>query len=153
MRLYEIDQSIEDLIDKDTGEILDYEAFEGLQMQRDAKIEQMALWHKNLVSDAEQIKSEEKNLAERRLALEKKAKSLKSYVELALAGNSYKTPKVSITYRKSKSVDVYDIKSIDSKYLKVAEPTADKTAIKKAIENGEQIGGAKLIEKNNLQIK
>ena len=52
MKLYEIDQAILALVDPETGEILDYEAFSELKMKREEKIEGMALWHKNLTAEA-----------------------------------------------------------------------------------------------------
>lgn len=52
MTLYEIDQAIQGLVDPETGELMDYEAFAALQMDRDAKIENMALWYKDLMADA-----------------------------------------------------------------------------------------------------
>lgn len=38
-------------------------------------------------------------------------------------------------------------------YLKYAEPTADKTAIKDAISSGVEIPGCQIVEKSNIQIK
>lgn len=39
MTLYEIDAEIEACIDGETGEVLDYEKLDGLQIERDRKIE------------------------------------------------------------------------------------------------------------------
>ena len=78
MTLYEIDQAIQGLVDPETGELMDYEAFAALQMDRDAKIENMALWYKDLMADAKAIKEEADTLNERRKALENKAERLKS---------------------------------------------------------------------------
>ena len=47
MNIYEIDNAMFSLIDEETGEIKDFEAFEELQMQKEEKIEIAALWHKN----------------------------------------------------------------------------------------------------------
>ena len=58
MPLYEIDQSIKALVDPETGELLDYEAFARLQMEREAKLENIALWIKDLRAKAEEIKAE-----------------------------------------------------------------------------------------------
>ena len=80
MTLYEIDQAIQGLVDPETGELMDYEAFAALQMDRDAKIENMALWYKDLMADAKAIKEEADTLNERRKALENKAERLKSYL-------------------------------------------------------------------------
>ena len=44
MNIYEIDNAMFSLIDEETGEIKDFEAFEELQMQKEEKIENAALW-------------------------------------------------------------------------------------------------------------
>ena len=66
MTLYEINAEIASLVDEETGELLDYDRFADLQMERDAKIENMALWVKDLDAEAAAIKAEETALAERR---------------------------------------------------------------------------------------
>lgn len=152
-KLYEIIAEIESCINFETGEIEDFEKFEQLQIDKSAKIENIALWHKNLISDAEQYKIEKMAFAEKQKQAESKAENLKNYLDLILQGETFKSVKVNIAYRKSKSVEVSDIGKIPSDYLKIAEPTADKTAIKKAIESGEVIDGASLVEKANIQIK
>ena len=59
MNIYEIDNAMFSLIDEETGEIKDYEAFEELQMQKEEKIENTALWYKNLVAESKAIREEE----------------------------------------------------------------------------------------------
>lgn len=48
MRLYEIEQAIMDCIDEETGEIIDLERLNQLMMDKQKKIEGVALWVKNL---------------------------------------------------------------------------------------------------------
>lgn len=151
--LYEIDAQIMACVDWDTGEIIDVERLEALQMEFDNKVEGIALWIKNLVAEAKMVKEEKDNLAARQKACENKAESLKKYLASALGGEKFKTSKVSISYRKSKSVEVEDIKLLDDDYLKFKEPEADKTKIKKALEDGISLEGVSLVEKNNIQIK
>ena len=151
--LYEIDSNIQNLIDLETGEIADFEAFEALQMDRVQKIEGIALWHKNLVSDAEQYKAEKLAFAEKQSQAEKKAESLKNLLDMALGGETFKSVKVNMSYRKSKAVEVMDVDFLPRKYLKIVPKSADKVALKKAIESGTKIRGVSLVEKLNLQIK
>lgn len=151
--LYEIEQAIMDCVDLETGEIIDIEKLDQLQMDRDVKIENTALFIKNLLSDADQIREEEKKLADRRRVCENKAKNLKEYLSGFLGGEKFKTPRVAISYRKSKSVDVQDITALPKEYLKYSEPTANKTEIKKAIEAGTAVPGCVLVENSNIQIK
>lgn len=56
MNLYKIEEEILKCVDTETGEIINVEALNALKMQRDTKIENIALWIKNLLSDAEQLR-------------------------------------------------------------------------------------------------
>ena len=152
--LYEINEAIKNTIDLDTGEIVDFEAFEKLQMERNEKLENIALWVKNLLSEAEALKAEEKAFAERRKAAENKAESLKRYLDSALNGQKFSTTKVAISYRKSTSVEV-DESKLPAKWLRVIPEThvVDKVEITKALKAGEKIDGAVLVDRNNIQIK
>lgn len=151
--LYEIDAQIMECVDFETGEIIDVEKLEQLQMEFSNKVEGIALWIKNLVAEAKMVKEEKDNLAARQKACENKAESLKRYLEQALGGEKFKTSKVSISYRKSESVEVADISLLDDDYLKFKEPEVDKTKIKKALKDGISLEGVTLVEKNNIQIK
>lgn len=151
--LYEINEEILSCVDMETGEIIDAEKLGQLQMAFDDKVEGIALWIKNLLSDAAAIKEEKDKLAERQRVCENKAKNLKEYLSGFLGGEKFKTPRVAISYRKSKSVDVKDIAALPKEYLKYSEPTANKTEIKKAIEAGTDVPGCVLVESQNIQIK
>ena len=135
MNVYEIDNEMLSLIDEETGEIKDYEAFEELQMQKEEKIENVALWYKNLVAESKAIREEEKSLAERRKTLEHRAESLKNFVNRTLQGNKFATSKVAISYRKSTAVEVddefidYAMKN-NNDLLTFKRPEPNKTVIK-----------------------
>lgn len=151
--LYEINQAIMDCVDEETGEIIDIEKLNDLQMQFDDKVENIACFIKNLLADAKAIKEEESNLASRRKSCENKAASLKEYLSDALNGQKFKTAKVSISYRKSESVDIENMKDVPEEYLKIAEPTVDKASAKKAMKSGIEIPGLRLAESKNIQIR
>lgn len=151
--LYEIDEQIMACVDFETGEIIDEEKLQALQLEFNQKVEGIALWIKNLVAEAKMVKEEKDSLAARQKACENKAESLKKYLGQALGGEKFKTSKVSISYRKSESVEVEDISLLDDDYLKYKEPEADKTKIKAALKNGLELKGVTLVEKNNIQVK
>lgn len=157
MNLYEIEKEIMSCVDMETGEIIDCEKLDSLTMERDQKIENIALWVKNLEADAKAYKEEKDSFAQKQKAAENKAKSLKEYLSRFLAGTSYKSTKVNIGFRKSESVDVFSLESLieygNSDYLKYKEPEADKMAIKAALKSGANIPGCILVESNNIQIK
>ena len=152
MNLYEINNAMQECVNLETGEI-DLELFEKLQLEKDEKIENVALWIKNLSSDVESMENEKKAFEERIKACKNKVSSLKTYLEMVLNGEKFQTSRCSITFRKSKSIEVTDISKLEKNYLKYAEPMADKTAIKKAIESGVTVPGASLVENLNVQIK
>ena len=151
--LYEIDERIKALVDEETGEIRDFEAFYALGMELSDKRENIAMWIKDLLAEAQMYKAEIQSLERRKSLAEHKADNLKKYLAANLNGEKFKTSKVECSFRKSESVNVTDISAIPEIYLKYSEPTADKTAIKAAIKEGKEIAGAELVTKNNLQIK
>lgn len=151
--LYEIHAQIEECVDMETGEIIDQERLDKLDMEWTDKIENIALWYKNLLSDADQYKIEKDNFAKKEKSARNKAGSIKNYLDNVLQGDRLKTAKVNITYRKSESVEIEDIAKVDDDYLKYSEPTADKMKIKKSLKEGIDIKGARLVENQNIQIK
>lgn len=157
LSIYEIEQEIMALVDPETGEITDYDALDKLNMAREEKIENIAMWIKNLSAEAKAIREEEKNLAERRRASETKAESLSKYLDRTLVGEKFSTAKVCVSYRKSTAVEIADeeafIKAADITYLVPQAPKIDKKAITEALKLGTVINGAELVERNNIQIK
>lgn len=151
--LYEINNEILNCIDAETGEIVDVEKLAELQIARDTKIENIALWYKNLVSDAEQYKAEKNAFAEKERVAKNKAESLKKYLDSVLNGETFKSTRANVTYRASEGVVIDDITKVDESYLKYADPTPDKTAIKKALKDGVNLDGVHLESRNNISIK
>lgn len=152
--LYEINEQILSCIDLETGEIVNTDQFDELQIERNDKLENVALWYKNLLSEANQFKIEKDLFAEKQKRAEKKAESLKNYLDSALKGNKFSTVKVDISYRKSTSVNVFDIDKLPEEYKKsVTTVSADKVELGKALKSGVAIDGAETVESNNIQIK
>lgn len=153
MKLYEIDQAILNCIDLETGEIIDTEQLDKLTMEREAKLENVACWIKELKAEAEALKAEKMAFAKRQQVAENKMESLKKYLAYALDGQAFKTVRASVTFRKSQAVEIADIYKLDENYLRYKEPEADKTAIKEAIKQGKTVAGATLVENTSVIIK
>lgn len=158
MNLYEINEAIMNCIDEETGEVVDVQALNELSMERDTKIENLACWYKNLMADAEALKAEKNAFAEREKAAKNKAESIKRYLSSVLDGEKFTTSKCALSFRKSESVEVLDMDAFMSddkaeNYLKYAEPTVNKTELKKALKSGETFKGVLLSSNNNIQIK
>lgn len=158
--LYEINAQIEQAwsaaVDPETGEIISDEAaqaVEQLTMAREDKIENLALYYKNLTAEAKALKNEKLALEARQSAAEKKAESIKKYLASSMNGEKYKSEKVAISWRKSESVSVDENAFLPDDYMTFKEPVPNLTAIKKALKAGEKIDGATLTSSNNIQIK
>lgn len=163
MKLYEIDRQIEEFIassvDPETGElVIDPEQMAALQMEREAKIENVLLYYKDVVAEAKAVKDERDALAARVKSLDGKAESLKKYIEFALAGEAFKTPKVACTFRKTEAVEIrpefyeWAIRNGDE-YLRYKDPEPDKAKIKNAIKSGAEVPFAELVTRQSLTIK
>ncbi len=169
MNLYQIDKAIEELleksfnftVDEETGEVTfeDHSAeVEALQIERAKKLEAVALYIKNLDALTEDIKAEEKALAERRKAKEKKAEYLRQYLGNSLiAANEpgFETAKCKVAFRKSEAV-IVDEEKLDKAFIKETIKTEykpDKTAIKKAIKAGQEVTGAYIEERKAVKIQ
>ena len=147
----EIDESILALVDPETGEIENVEAFEALQMERTEKAANMALWALDLKDEQESIRGEIKRLQGRLAAAERKEKSLKDYLGFILAGEKLKTPRVTVSYRASEAVEITDEEAVmkfaesgHDEILRYKAPEISKTEIKKLIQDGVEIPGAVL---------
>ena len=159
MTIYEIDNEIMNCIDMETGEVIDTDKLNDLQMERDAKIENVACWIKELKAEAEAIKNEKQALAERQRVAENKAESLKNWLAYALYGEKFKTSKCSIFYRNSESVEVTEegLEALMREHedlLTYKTPEPNKKAIKDAIKNdGLTVAGVQLVQKTSTIIK
>ena len=153
MTLYEIENEIMSCFDEETGEIFDSEKLEKMELERNEKIENICLFIKNLRAEAEALKKEKDAFAKRQKTVENKMESLKRFMEGYLAGEKFKTPKVSVSWRKSDKVEVDDVYKLPEEFVKYKEPEVKKEDLKKAIKEGKTFEGVHLIECNNIQIR
>lgn len=153
MNLFEIDQEIMSCIDEESGELLDEEKFEELQIARDVKIENLGCWIKNLEAEAAALKAEEQAFNERRKSVERQIANKKQYLGRFLDGQKFETARVKMTFRKSESLEVADDAIIPAEFYKQKDPELNKADLKKAVKAGLEIDGVSIVEKQNLQIK
>ena len=160
--LYEIDQEILACIDDESGEILDTERLDALQMEREAKLEGVALWVKDLNAEATAVKEEADKLTARKRALDNKITALKMWLLMALDGGKLKTPRCNVYQMHSQRVAVADEEKLISflqtleepeRFLRFREPELRKDEIKKALKDGTIIPGAALEETESVVIK
>ena len=164
--LYEINADLEAVLNKvdpETGEVMiDPDALNDLLMERTEKLEGVALYIKDIDAEITALKTEEAALAERRKVLEKKRAGLWFYLQQALSGEKFETPRVSISYRKSKSVKIDNdvfwqaVKRFPAymdKYLRHTSPEIDKKAVGDALKAGNEVYGASFAENVTMNIK
>ena len=151
--LYQINAAILDCVDLETGEIIDIEQLQALQMEREQKIENVALWYKNLLSDAEQYATEEAAFKKKKQQAQAQAERVKAYLLDALQGEKYKSTRVNISYRNSSRVVVDDVLNLPPRFVRFADPEPNKTEIMAAIKNGEEVNGARIESSQSIIIK
>jgi len=160
--LYDIDQDILDCVDAETGEILDTEKLDALQMEREAKLEGVALWVKDLKAEADAVKAEADKLTARKKALDNKVESIKAWLLTALGGEKLKTPRCNVYQTHGQRVSVPDeagligfLQTLEEpeRFLRFKEPELKKNEIKKALKDGVVIPGASLEETESVVIK
>lgn len=161
MTFREIDQKMLSLVDEESGEILDIDAFESLQMERDKKAENMALWVLDLQDEVNALSDEISRLRDKKTAAENRIVSLKRYLPVITHGEKLKTPLISVSYRNYDSVEVLDKNEVidwaeknhRDDILKYSEPEVSKTAVKKLISSGQKIPGAMIVSSLSTIIK
>lgn len=160
MKLFEINEAIErcvldgdNVVDTETGEVLDVEALNALHMAFAEKAENIAMFIRNLDAEAAALKEQKNIFAARQKAAENKRDSLKEYLALCLQGKPFKTDRVKVSFRKSEAVKVTEQDKIPETYLVYSAPTVDKAGVKKALKAGETVLGCVLEIKQNIQVK
>lgn len=160
--LYEIDQEILDCVDMETGEILDAEKLDALQMERKQKLEGVALWIKDLSAEMEAVKTEADKLTTRKKSLEKRIDGLKLWLLHALDGEKLKTARCNVYQMHSQRLAVANegelisfLQTLDNpdRFLKVHDPELRKDEIKKALKDGAVIPGAILEDTESIVIR
>lgn len=151
--------------------ILEAEDFiERMKQEDDVELEEfsktLAIQEKNKVNaivgflretelTAESAEIESKRLADIAKFYKNRVERVKQSVKLAMESHGIEkieTDMFRISFRKSESVLVDDVEVLPAEYV-VLKKSADKTAIKKAIKDGKNVEGARIIANNNLQIK
>ena len=160
--LYEIDADIEAAmqfdIDEETGEIIsDLSRLDALLVERETKIENVVLAYKNAEAEKVMLKAEAEKLTKRAKQTERKAESLKRWIDYALAGEKFSSPRCTVSYRSSKAVNIDDEAEFivwaeangHDDLLKFKTPEISKSAVKDYIVAGGSCP-ATIEEKQNI---
>jgi len=161
--LYDINQAMQDLIDKneaiieENGGVIPSELeedFNNLEIERSEKIGNYCKMIKNYNSEVVMLKNEIDNLSKRMKFSKNKIEFLKNRLIHNMAkGEKYIDKNSKITWRKSKKVKVLDETKLSSDYFEI-EKKILKNNIKKGIELGLINKDIAILEENvSIQIK
>ena len=119
------------------------------------KVENYAIFIKQLQSDADALKEEIDRLTARYRTLNNNIDRLKTNLMesmIASGKDKVKTLLFNVSVRGYESVVVDDPTAIPEEFLKYSEPTVNKVELKKALKNGE-VNGAHLESKPGISIR
>ena len=152
--IYNIQQLIEDGADQEEIQLL-LNAKEMAEMERSTKLESYAMVIKNLESNVNGIDSEIKRLTERKRFMQSNISNLKNNMAETLKtvdGQRLKTEKFTFAFRKSTKVVVDNIDMIPEDFVRKLYDV-NKTDLKKYMERGAIVNGARLLENQSLSIR
>lgn len=161
LEIYKINRKLEELVDPETGEVLELEAFEQLYTERIEMIEDMVLLYKNTVAEAEAVKAEADKLDQRSRLLREQADKLREHIRVSLNGEKFSTPRCTVTFRKSSSLDISDIDALidwaertgHDECVRYKPPEVAKQAVTDLLKQGIQVPHAKIKVKKSVIIK
>ena len=135
------------------------DTLDAMSGELEVKAQNVVMYARNLQATATAIKDAEEQMAKRRKAIENRAKHLLDYVQGCM--ETAEVQKIECPYfklalqAKPPSVDVYEPGLIPEQYMRTPEappPAPDKTAIAKAIKEGHEVPGARLVHGTRLAI-
>ncbi|MCM1579165.1 MAG: siphovirus Gp157 family protein [Ruminococcus sp.] len=142
-----------------------FDTLEGMEDELTEKAENIVKYIKNLSAEAEALKGEKKRLESRRRAKEKRAESLKKYLINCMETAGYRkleTVSGAVSVRDSpESVELTDENAFigwaelhdREEFLRYHAPEVNKSAVKAALNGGENIPGVRLARNKNLVIR
>lgn len=153
-------QDLQKLQDMDLDEQTFADTLESLSGDLEVKATNVAMFVRNLEANAESIKAAEKQMAERRKAIEAKAERIRNYLKdnMARTGiTKIDCPYFALSLRNSPpAVEVINADEIPAQYFDIPEPPApvlNKNRLKDDLKNGVIVEGARLTQGSYLQIK
>ncbi len=150
--LFEIKKDILDCIDMETGEIINADKLEQLQMDKHEKLRNIAFVAINATADIAAYKEQEKRFKAKRTAAEKTLAWAKETLARELDGQKMKEAEFTVSYRPSEAIEIDEGADIPPEFLNM-NPVIDKMSLKAALKEGAVISGCRLVQKQNIQIK
>lgn len=156
----EFRQTAELLADMDLDPQTITDTLEAAAFPIEQKCAQVAAFIRNMEATAEQIKQAEKQMAERRKAMETRAEHIRGYLlhnMQACGMTKIEHPLFKIAIKQNpESVVIEDERQIPVDYMRLPEPpppVPDKALMKQAMKDGYTIPGANLVRTQRVEIK
>lgn len=143
-------------VDEETGELVGFDELAAVKAEFEEKAEAVAVAVKGAEAFAEAIKAERDRLDRRQKAAEKKAERLKVYLADMMnkvGMEKFQSVRAQVSFRTSEALIITDEDAIPAELGSFGDWKPDKTAIKKAIKSGQQIPGAAIEKRRNIQIR
>lgn len=152
----------------DVQEALDYhfdteeeqrDTLEAVIGQFDVKAQSVIGYIKNQEMTEAMLEEHIKQMGEKLKAIKARNQDLRDYLERNMKAAGITEIKADdgtfrASFRKSKAVEILDEAQIPAEFMReTVKIEPNKTAIRKAIESGQDVAGAKIEERQNLQIK
>ena len=161
LALYELAGSYallaEKLYDMELDEQAIADTLEGEAGALEEKAESIAAIARNLEAAAAAIQEDERRMAKRRQAFERRADRLRTYLTdcMQMAGiKKIEGRRFSISVRKNPpSVEVYDESLLPSEFFRIPDPVMDKKKVMDLLKAGMEVPGATLKQGTRLDIK
>ena len=168
MKLYELteeERKLNDLflaaIDEETGEIKDSEILDELEAEFKTALTNKSAGIIKVIrqqeADIEMVDAEIERLKVVKERMKKGIEGFKSYIKhnmLQMEVKKIETPLGNLSLRQTTATDVYDESALPKEFLKEKITyTPSKTDIKKALQAGEEVTGARLIINTSLIVK
>ena len=164
--LYEIDGALlrmmEESTDPETGEFCpDQEAWDRLQMEREVKIENTALYIKDLRARAGDIREEITKLLQREKTMLNRAAWLAENLRQSLDGANFETARCVVKFKKNPESVRYTDQDAAMRWaaeyaqdcIRVPPPELSKAAVKARLQQGEMVPGAELVREVRMEVK
>ena len=158
MLLYELSAIETEILERlESEDGIDKNLYESLKLDEEEKIISCARVYRQILSDAQACREEEKRLSERKKRLENSAEKLK---ELMFDGmkiadvKKIHRPEFDISIKKNPpSLQIDPNAQIPIEYYKTQDPILDKVLLKEDVKSGLFIEGVQLVQVERLEIK
>lgn len=148
--------SDDEVVNTQTGEVLNIEYLNNLKMEYDEKLETCALYIKNLRNDIAAYKAEKERLTNAIEIMEKKEERMKQYIADNMPERKpFSTARCTISFRRSEALEVvkdFDLSQLPEEAIRTKKEV-NKDALKELIKSGKTYNGASIETRNNVQIK